>query len=275
MTDPAVGDAGAPARTVGAVAADGLPLRVEVAGAGPVVVLVHGLTGSPWRDFGRQGTVDAVVAAGFTAVLPEVRGHGPGNASHDPGRYGGRSMALDVAAALDTVGASAAVVAGYSMGARVAAMAALTDERVVGVVLGGMGESLVNLAWTANPTQLRAWSAPSLHDLPEADTTARAMRRYVDGLGLDAAALAALQRTNRVVPPEELPALAAAVAVPVVVAQGDADGMNGSGRALAARIPDARFVTLRGDHEGALRDPAWARSICDVSAAAIAQGVLG
>jgi phage-related tail fiber protein len=85
-------------------------------------------------------------------------------------------------------------------------MAALTDDRVVGLVIGGMGESLVNAAWTANPVQLRAWSAAAIEEL--SDSREIAMRRYVDGLGLDALALAALQRTNRVVPHEELPALA-------------------------------------------------------------------
>jgi hypothetical protein len=50
--------------------------------------------------------------------------------------------------------------------------------------------------------------------------------------------------------------------------------MNGSGRSLARRIPEARFVSLRGDHEGALRDPSWHELIVDMAEEAVAAGAL-
>jgi len=46
---------------------------IERAGHGPVVVLVHGFTGSPWE---LEPLVDALAGAGYAVRAPLLPGHG-------------------------------------------------------------------------------------------------------------------------------------------------------------------------------------------------------
>ena len=116
-------------------------LHVAVAGAPPgtadvpVVVLVHGITGShrSWAAVARH-LGDAV-----TLLAPDLRGRG--QSSELSGPYGMAAHAEDLIAVLDHVGAGRAVVAGHSMGGYIVArFAAEASDRLAGAVLvdGGL-----------------------------------------------------------------------------------------------------------------------------------------
>jgi len=97
--------------------ADGVELRGEEsgpAGAGPAVVLLHGLTAT--RRYVVMGS-RLLERAGHRVVLYDARGHGLSGAPADRTAYGYGVLARDLAAVLDALEIPRAVLAGASMGA--------------------------------------------------------------------------------------------------------------------------------------------------------------
>ena len=95
------------------VAAGGVRWHVQVAGSGPVVLLLHG-TGAAthsWRD------VLPVLAGRFTVVAPDLPGHGFTSALTSPTLP---AMAAAVAALTAALGVDPALVVGHSAGAALA-----------------------------------------------------------------------------------------------------------------------------------------------------------
>ena len=107
-------------------------LNVEVAGAGPPLLLLHGFTGSTatWASH------LPALSSRATTIAVDLIGHGASDAPADPARYALRHCIADLLAVLDRLGVGRTGVLGYSMGARVALHLALAaPERVVGLVL--------------------------------------------------------------------------------------------------------------------------------------------
>lgn len=97
---------------------------------GSVVVAAHGITGNhrSWQAVARA------LADDVTLVAPDLRGRG--RSAHLPGPFGMRTHAADLVAVLDHLGLERAVLAGHSMGAYVAAVAATSHpERWTSVIL--------------------------------------------------------------------------------------------------------------------------------------------
>lgn len=102
------------------------PLATITEGHGPKVLLLHGV-GLRAEAWGHQ--IDALVPSGFSAIAPDMPGHGDSPAR--PGLVGLASYTDLVAACLD----EPVVVAGHSMGAMIALdLAARYPEQVRGVV---------------------------------------------------------------------------------------------------------------------------------------------
>jgi pimeloyl-ACP methyl ester carboxylesterase len=101
----------------------------EWPGAGPVIVAAHGITanGLSW------GPVAEALAGRATLVAPDLRGRA--GSRDEPGPYGLERHADDLIALLDERGLDSAVLAGHSMGAYVAALAAVRHPGRVGAVL--------------------------------------------------------------------------------------------------------------------------------------------
>ena len=128
-----------------------LPLHVSAHGAGPPVVVLHGLFGhgGNWAAIARR------LAASHRVLLVDLRNHGA--SPHHP-RMDYPAMAEDVAAVIDAAGGSAAVI-GHSMGGKVAMTLALDSPgRVLRLVA-------VDIAPVAYPPTLRAY-AEAMASLP-------------------------------------------------------------------------------------------------------------
>ncbi len=111
---------------------DGVFLRGEVAGDGPAVLLLHGLTAT--RRYVLHGSA-GVERAGFRVIAYDARGHGESSPAHDPAAYTYAHLARDAVSVLDACGADRAVLVGQSMGAATAAAVALGwPTRVAGLV---------------------------------------------------------------------------------------------------------------------------------------------
>lgn len=103
----------------GVCGANGVQLHYRrTGGAGPPVVMLHGLFGSGacWAPVARA------LEGGFDVVMPDARGHGDSSAPRHGYRYG--DLARDVAGLLRALGLARAVLVGHSMGGMTAAVVA-------------------------------------------------------------------------------------------------------------------------------------------------------
>jgi len=106
---------------------------VEISGAEPALVLVHGFT-----DTSRSFSLLAPHLAGRRLIMPDLRGHG----ASSPGKgFGIADFADDIAALIRHLQLDQPVVVGHSLGAMVAiALAARYKELIGGlVVMAGGG----------------------------------------------------------------------------------------------------------------------------------------
>ncbi|GAB2870431.1 alpha/beta fold hydrolase [Streptomyces mayteni] len=114
------------------VQAGGLRTHIAEAGAGPLVVLLHGFPES-WYSWRHQLT--ALAVAGYHAVALDQRGYGRTERPADVGDYTILHTVGDVLALLDALDTERAVVVGHDWGGSVAWYAALLrPDRVRGVV---------------------------------------------------------------------------------------------------------------------------------------------
>lgn len=203
----------------------------------PAVVLVHGFATSSGRTWAEPGWVDLLTDAGREVIAPDLLGHGDAPKPHDPDAY--RDVEAQVLAAFppDPVDA-----VGYSAGARILLyLAATHPERFNRLVVGGVGGRLLKRR-EGNPI-LDALEGRAGAD----DRTAAHFRDLATTDGNDPEALKAfIAREQPRLDVEDL----AKIEVPVLIVIGDRD-FAGPGEPLAAAIPGAELVTLRGvDHFG-------------------------
>jgi pimeloyl-ACP methyl ester carboxylesterase len=218
---------------------DGVPLRYQVTGQGPPVVLIHGFgeTLERWETAG----VTQALTPHFRVIALEVRGHGQSGKPHDPRSYG-PLLATDVVHLLHEVAATKAHVVGYSMGALIALdIAAHHQESALSVVLGGAG-----------------WIAPeALDDLRE---QADALER---GAGAsrnreDSRAFAALLRGFRILREDDV----RRIRVPMAAFVGANDRFLSDVRRLSSALPAVHVVVIpEASHATALDDPAFADAL--------------
>ncbi|MBV9010583.1 MAG: alpha/beta fold hydrolase [Pseudonocardiales bacterium] len=146
-----------------AVPVAGGPLTVAVAGPGapgaaPLVLGVHGITGS--HRF-LAGLARNLAAGDITFLAPDLRGRGA--SARLTGPYGLDAHVADLMAVLDYWGAERAILAGHSMGAYVVArLAAAHPGRCAGVVLVDGGLSLPVPPGIDPDTVLEAVLGPAL-----------------------------------------------------------------------------------------------------------------
>ena len=116
---------------------NGVGIEYEVTGEGPPVVLLHGFpdSGRLWRH-----QVPALVEAGFSTIVPDLRGYGASDQPAEVEAYSIPFLAGDVVAILDAVGVERAHVVGHDWGAALAwAFGSLLPDRVDHLVALSVG----------------------------------------------------------------------------------------------------------------------------------------
>jgi pimeloyl-ACP methyl ester carboxylesterase len=115
---------------------DGVNIYYEVHGSGPPLLLTHGYssTSAMW-----QGQIEAL-SQHHTLILWDMRGHGQSDYPDDPLAYSEALTVGDIAALLDTVGATSAIVGGLSLGGYMAlAFVRAHPERVRALLIVDTG----------------------------------------------------------------------------------------------------------------------------------------
>jgi 3-oxoadipate enol-lactonase len=236
----------------------GARLFATEAGAGPAVVLLHGLTAT--HRYVVMGS-RRLERSGHRVIAYDARGHGASSPAPDPEAYTYADLERDLETVLDRLAVERAVLAGVSMGAHTALRLALqSPARVGGLVVITPGydpatqDDLGRLArWDALANGLEQGGVQGfLSAYGEAgvgerwrDTTLRALRQRMELHEHPRAVADALRVVPRSRPFGTLAELRA-LAVPVTVVASDDAADPGHpevlAEAYAAAIPDATLV---------------------------------
>ncbi|ASU78695.1 alpha/beta hydrolase [Actinopolyspora erythraea] len=230
------------------------------AGGTPPVLLQHGFAASTESNWVLTGVVDALLAAGRRVIGVDARGHGGSQKSGDPAFFGERNMSRDHQALLDRLELTEVDLVGYSMGAIVSLITAGLDRRVRRLVVGGVGEAVVDLGGV----DTRALGTePLVAALTTDDPTcltgpAGEFRRFAEATGADLPSLAAQASTVH-----DTPIPLGAIAAPTLLIAGDEDWLARNPERLVGALPHAELATLDGDHLAVVRDPSFSAVIVD------------
>ena len=123
---------------------------------GPPVILLHGF---PYDAHAYDDAAERLAAAGRRCIVPFLRGYGPTRFLRPETFRSGQQAAFgaDLKAMMDALGLKRAVLAGYDWGGRAACVvAALSPERVAGLVTCGTAYNLQSLATATKPIEAQA-----------------------------------------------------------------------------------------------------------------------
>jgi pimeloyl-ACP methyl ester carboxylesterase len=115
------------------VEANGLRFHVAEAGEGPLVLFCHGFP-ELWYSWRHQ--IDALAAAGFRAVAPDLRGYGQSDAPEAIEAYAMPLLVGDVVGIVEALGAQRAHLVGHDWGSALAWNAALMRPDIFPTVVG-------------------------------------------------------------------------------------------------------------------------------------------
>jgi pimeloyl-ACP methyl ester carboxylesterase len=242
------------------IQSDGVDLSVSDDGAGPAVVLLHGLTAT--RRYVVMGS-SALQRGGHRVLAYDARGHGRSAPAPAPGDYDYAALTADLKAVMDGAGLDRAVLAGASMGAHtVLAFALAHPERVAGMVIitpayagaADNDDAARRAHWDALAAGLReggikgflaAQGAPRVSDSWR-DTVVKVITQRMsqhEHLDAVADALQAVPRSHPFAAIEDLGTLDAPAVVVASDDDADPEHPRAIGEAYAAAIPGARLVT--------------------------------
>jgi pimeloyl-ACP methyl ester carboxylesterase len=232
---------------------DGFNLHYETwrqASDNTPVLLIHGFASNLEVNWVGPLWVKTLTEAGYRVIAFDHRGHGKSSASHNPDDYAPQKMASDAIALLDHLGVSQAHIMGYSMGARVAAFAAIDQPaRVASLCFGGLGLALVQGSGFWGPVH-EALVTDDIGSIT--DPRALMFRKFADQTKSNRLALGACIEGSRV---NIVPAEAATIVAQTLIAVGTADDLAGSSDELAKLLPRAEAFHIQGrDHMLAVGD---------------------
>jgi pimeloyl-ACP methyl ester carboxylesterase len=220
-------------------------IHYQIEGSGQALILQHGFTDSltTWYD---NGYVDPL-KRDYTLILIDARGHGDSDKPHDIAAYAMEHRVADIVSVMNELGVNRAHYFGYSMGGWIGfGMARHAPDRLRSLIVGGAHAAprkrVPHPLLEPEMMSKGAAAIPELWDAP----LPPALRERV--LKNDLEAL----RASRVDDPgyeDTLPT----IAVPCLVLAGDTDPDYPTAKVHAAKIANAKFVTIPGqNHVGTL-----------------------
>jgi len=232
---------------------DGIQLATFSGGDGPLVIALHGLIVHSEFMWPERLLAD-IAKVGWEWVALDARGHGASDGPHEPAAYADRAMARDVIALMDHLGATEAVLLGYSLGAYTAVETALLDKRVRGLILGGF--SLMSVPDTDEGVQFYRDLAEGM--LADEAPAEHFYREFADEIGADAKAIGC-HLMGAALPQFFEPKQVAPVTVPTLIINGSEDADAGES---ARPFVDGRALTVPDDHIGAYGTDEFRDAVC-------------
>ena len=241
-------------------ASDGVELAYHELGDGRPVVLLHGLFSSAEMNWIKFGHAERIARAGFRVIMPDLRAHGHSSAPHDPACYPKGILARDLKELVVHLRLESYDLGGFSLGARTVVEAVGTGLVPLKAILAGMGLE-----------GLKGWERRKrffLDAIAQFDTAARGNPvwlsiQFMKTMKVDRTAAALLLETFTDAQDQWLDAFT----MPTLVLVGSEDEDNGSGRELAAALPNARFEEIPGTHMSSVTKPEFGEAIARFLAA--------
>ncbi len=227
------------------------------------IVLVHGFASTHAVNWLFTQWVKTLTEDGRRVIVFDNRGHGRSQKLYDPADYALELMAGDVAGLLDHLSIARADIMGYSLGARISTVLAISNpERLRSLILGGIGRRLVEDAGL--PSGLaEAMEVERIEDVD--NSMLKIFRGFAESTRSDLRALAACVRgARRAIEP----ALLARIECPVLICVGTRDDVAGDPTPLPPLFRNARLVDIPGrDHNRAVGDRIYKQAVLDFLAA--------
>ncbi len=227
---------------------DNTSLAYRETGEGRTVILLHGLFSNAQINWIKFGTAALLAEAGFRVVMPDLRAHGDSAAPHDPAAYSPDVLARDVEALVAHLAIDDFDLGGFSLGSRTAVRAVLLGMRPRRLILAGMGLEGLS-GWSRRKRFFL--DAIALADTAKRDDPHWLAIQFMKTMKIDRTAAALLLASFADTDPADL----AALTMPTLVVCGADDDDNGSAPALAAVLPDARYVAIPGTHMSSVTRP--------------------
>ena len=223
-------------------------IHYHIEGAGPDLILQHGLTNSigNWYAY---GFVEELKKS-YRLILIDARGHGKSDKPHDPMLYDLKLRVNDVISVMDALSIDKAHYMGYSMGGRIGFGLIMYElDRFDSIIIGGMSADTPN---TDIPPEerikvLKLGMESYVSDVEEKEGPMESMRRQ-RLLDNDAEALIAATIAPRGT--DGVENLLSDVQIPCLLYCGDQDGYFEAARKSADLIPTAMFVDIPGLNHG-------------------------
>ncbi|HEY6927357.1 MAG TPA: alpha/beta fold hydrolase, partial [Steroidobacteraceae bacterium] len=204
----------------------------------------------------RYGHAAKIAARGYRVIMPDLRAHGDSARPHDAAHYPPDILADDGFALIEELKLTDYDLGGYSMGARTTVRMLARGATPGRAIIAGMGlEGITNTAGRGSYFR-DILSHPGTFKPGSAQWMAEAFLKTVGG---DPVALLHILDTFVDTPSEVL----GRIRTPALVLVGVEDDDNGSGRALAAALPQARYVEIAGNHMSAVTKPALGAAIAE------------
>lgn len=204
------------------------------------IILLHGFTASAAGNWLNNGWIAAFTQLGRRVIAIDARGHGESDKPYDSTYYPSNVMMQDSIALLNQLAIEKADFMGYSMGARMAAFAAITHpQRVDKLLLGGMGINLKNGVGRPQPIA-EALLATDIKTIKQRH--ARRFRLLAEKSGNDLTALAHCILSAR----QQITAdCLAAITAKTLILVGENDDTGGNPYGLAPFIPQSQAIEIR------------------------------
>lgn len=232
----------------------GSPLAVHRMGEGPAVLMLHGLFSDATVNWIRFGHAQKLAAAGFEAIMPDLRAHGESAHPHDPAAYPRDVLVRDAMAVVDALQLDAYDLVGFSLGSRTAARSIIAGLSPRRLILGGMG--IEGLAGWNRRAAFFIDAIDRFDELKHGDPAFMAVS-FMKTQKVDRVATRLLLQSVGDTEPAELEA----ITMPTLVLCGAQDRDNGDPHKLTQALPTARFEEVPGTHMSSVTEPALGEAI--------------
>jgi len=229
-------------------ASDGVELAWHEVGEGRPVILLHGLFSDAQMNWINFGHADRVAAAGFRAIMPDLRAHGLSAKPHSPDAYPPGILVRDLEELVAHLEFTDFDLVGFSLGARAIVQAVGEGLRPGKAILAGMG-----LRGLQNWDRRQAFFRDAIANF---DTASRGdphwlAIQFMKTMKVDREAALNVLASFGSIRPEWLQAFT----MPTQVVCGSEDEDNGSAAELAKALPNAKFAEVPGTHMSSVTKP--------------------
>jgi pimeloyl-ACP methyl ester carboxylesterase len=222
-------------------ASDGVQLAYHELGNGRPVILLHGLFSDAETNWIKFGTADRVAAEGFRVIMPDLRAHGISGRPHEPDCYPTGILARDLRELVAHVSLTDFDLGGFSLGARTTVEGVGEGLKPRRAILGGAG--LDGLQHWERRKHFFLEAIELFDGVPRGDPHWLSIQ-FMKSQKIDRVAAGLLLQSFADTFMDWLKAFT----MPTMVLCGSEDEDNGSGRELAAVLPDAIFREVPGTH---------------------------